>query len=141
MKKLFTIDDFAIAFVSALGYGYGYSIASLSGLPEFLCIVACFAVGLTTEVIVEKIVFSEAVQRKTSNRVLVYVSVVLLFLAGQAVSMRWLGVSLIEDLVEEFQWVVGLPVLGFLANLLIRFYKIRKIRSRYGDGTKALSSI
>jgi len=136
MKKLFTIDDFAIAFVSALGYGYGYTIASLSGLPELVCIVVCFAVGLTAEAIVEKIVYSEAVQRKTSNRILVYVSVVLLFLAGQAISMRWLGVSLIEDLVEEFQWVVGLPVLGFLANLLIRFYKIRKIRSRYGDGSK-----
>ena len=56
MKKLFTIDDFAIAFVSALGYGYGYTITSLSGLPELACIVVCFAVGLTAEAIVEKIV-------------------------------------------------------------------------------------
>ncbi len=29
MKKLFTIDDFMVAFIAALGYGFGDAIARL----------------------------------------------------------------------------------------------------------------
>ena len=46
MKKLFTIDDFAVAFISALGYGFGETVARLLGWPGPACIVACFAVGI-----------------------------------------------------------------------------------------------
>ena len=31
MKKLFTIDDFMIALIAALGYGYGYALAEHFG--------------------------------------------------------------------------------------------------------------
>ena len=34
MKKLFTIDDFMVAFIAAPGYGYGETIAKLFGLPK-----------------------------------------------------------------------------------------------------------
>ena len=49
MKKLFTIDDFMVAFISALGYGFGETITRLSGCSEVMCIVACFAVGIACE--------------------------------------------------------------------------------------------
>ena len=57
MKKLFTIDDFAIAFVSAMGYGFGYTIPMHLGWPELACLVACFALGIALEEIIGKIVF------------------------------------------------------------------------------------
>jgi para-nitrobenzyl esterase len=63
MKKLFTIDDFMVAFISALGYGFGETIARLTGWSEFWCIVACFVVGIACEEIISAIVFSKAVQR------------------------------------------------------------------------------
>ena len=31
MKKLFTFDDIMVAFISALGYGFGETIAKLFG--------------------------------------------------------------------------------------------------------------
>ena len=31
MKRLFSIDDFMVAFIAALGYGFGETIARLSG--------------------------------------------------------------------------------------------------------------
>lgn len=45
MKKLFTIDDFMVAFIAALGYGFGENIAKLPGWPLPACIAACFALG------------------------------------------------------------------------------------------------
>lgn len=38
-----------VAFISALGYGFGETIARLSGCSEVMCIVACFAVGIACE--------------------------------------------------------------------------------------------
>ena len=136
MKQLFTIDDFMVAFISALGYGYGYTLSKLSGWSEFMCVAACFALGIAMEEIIGKIVFSKAVQKSNANRLFTYIAILLIFLAAQYVSLRWMGASLLEDLEEEFAWVLGLPVLGFVVNLLIRGYRVRKIRKRYGDGNK-----
>ena len=136
MKKLFTIDDFAVAFVSAMGYGYGEAISNLFGWPPLACIVASFALGIALEEIIDRIAFSKTVQKKPENRLITYTVIVLLFLAAHAVSVRWMGISMMDYLLEEFAYVVGLPILGFLFNLLLRWYRIRKIRSLYGDGSK-----
>ncbi|MBO5568982.1 MAG: carboxylesterase family protein [Clostridia bacterium] len=136
MKKLFTIDDFMVAFISALGYGFGYTIPMHLGWPELACLVACFALGIALEEIISKIVFSKTVQQKTVNRVFTYVAILLVFLIAEFVSTRLLGTSLMEDLEEEFAWVVGLPILGLIVNLLIRGYRVRKIRKRYGNGSQ-----
>ena len=62
--KRLTIDDFAVAFVSALGYGFGYEIASLWGWPIPACLAACFAGGIALDWLMNKIVFSETVRKK-----------------------------------------------------------------------------
>ena len=100
MKKLFTIDDFMVAAIAALGYGFGETIAQLSGWPELMCVMACFALGIASEQIISKIVFSKTVQKSMANRIFTYVSIVLVFLAGQYVSVRWMGVSMMEYLVS-----------------------------------------
>jgi para-nitrobenzyl esterase len=136
MKKLFTIDDFMVAFISAMGYGFGYTIPMHLGWPQLACMVACFALGIALEELISKIVFSKTVQQKTVNRVFTYVVILLIFLIAEFVSMRLLGTSLMEDLEEEFAWVVGLPILGLVVNLCIRGYRVRKIRKLYGDGSE-----
>ena len=136
MRKLFTIDDFMVAFISALGYGLGYTIPMHLGWPQLACMAACFALGIALEELISKIVFSKTVQQKTVNRVFTYVAILLVFLIAEFVSTRLLGTSLKEDLEEEFAWVVGLPILGLIVNLLIRGYRVRKIRKRYGDGSQ-----
>ena len=136
MKKLFTIDDFMVAFISALGYGFGYTIPMHLGWSQLACMVSCFALGIALEELISKLVFSKTVQQKTVNRVFTYVAILFVFLIAEFVSMRLLGTSLIEDLEEEFVWVVGLPVVGLVVNLCIRGYRIRKIRKLYGDGSE-----
>ena len=134
MKKLFTIDDFMVALIAALGYGYGYAIAEHFGWPAPLCLVACFALGIVVEEIVEKIIFSKAVQKKVMNRVIAFAVIILVFVIGHFIAMRLLGASMIEDAKEEFLWVVGLPIVGFVINLIIRWIRIKRIRETYDDG-------
>ena len=136
MKKLYTIDDFMIAFISALGYGFGYNIPMYFGWSQTACIVACFAFGIVIEEIISKIVFSKIIQQKTANRVITFVVILIVFIVAEFVSLRLLDTSLMEDLEEEFAWVVGIPIAGFVVNLCIRGYRIRKVRKVYGDGSE-----
>lgn len=136
MKKLFTIDDIMVAFISALGYGFGETIAKLFGWPEIVCMGASFALGLALSEIISRIAFSKAVQKSRKNRILVYAAVFLIFLIAQGISVKWMGTSMLDYLKDEFLSVIGLPILGFAVNLLIRGFRIRKIRKLYGDGSE-----
>ena len=102
MKKLFTIDDFVIAFVSALGYGIGETVPRMFGCPELLCVAVGFAVGILLEEISGRAVLSKTVQKRKRNRALAYGLIVLAFLAGHFVSVSRMGVSLVDYLLEEF---------------------------------------
>ncbi|MBQ3425733.1 MAG: carboxylesterase family protein [Clostridia bacterium] len=136
MKKLYTIDDFMIPFVSAIGYGYGETIAMLSGWSPIACLVACFALGIFLEELITKIIFSAPVQKKTINRVMVYAAAIIFFAVAHYISAKWMGKSMIEYLMEEYMYVIGLPILGFIVNTLLRRYRVRKVRELYGDGSK-----
>ena len=136
MKKLFTIDDIMVAFISALGYGFGATISKLLGWPALLCEGASFLLGMGLNWIITKIAFSKAVQKKPVNRVITYVLVFLIFLAAHAFSVVWMGTSMFKYLKDQMVGVVGMPILGFFANLLIRWYQIKQIRKRYGDGSE-----
>lgn len=140
MKKLFTVDDFMVALIAALGYGYGYAVAERFGWPAPLCLVACFALGMALEEITDKIIFSKTVQKSTKNRIFAYAATVLVFLAAHAISTRLIGVSLLEEAKDEFLSVIGFAILGFVVNLIIRWVRIKRIRSVYGDGNEGYVS-
>ncbi|WP_049962508.1 carboxylesterase family protein [Oribacterium sp. FC2011] len=134
MKKLFTIDDFMVAFIAALGYGFGENIAYLLGWPVPACIAACLVAGIVLEEIISLIVFSKAVQKKPINRFITLVAVFLIVVLSQCISVKWMGVSMLSYIMEESVFVIGLPIISFVVNLIIRAYHIRKIRKIYGDG-------
>ncbi len=136
MKKLFTVDDFMVAFISALGYGFGETIARLSGWSMFMCTVASTVLGIVLEEFISNIVFSKAIQKSNERRIVTFAAIFLFFLGAQWVSIRWMGLSLIEYVHEEFIYVIINPVFGFIVNILIRFYRLWKIRRLYGDGSE-----
>ena len=41
---------------------------------------------------------------------------------------------MLDYLLEEYIYVIGLPIIGFIVSLLIRRYRIQKIRKLYADG-------
>ena len=136
MRKLFTIDDIMIAFVAAFGYGFGYTLPKHFGWPELVCIAVCLILGMALEYITGRIIFCEAVQRKPLNRIIAYAACLFVFMVSHIVSVTWLNSSMFDYLGEQFIYVIGLPILGFFVNLLIRGYRVQKIRRLYGDGSE-----
>ena len=136
MRKLFTIDDIMVAFVAAFGYGFGYTLSKHFGWPELVCIAICLVLGMASERIVSRIIFSKSVQKKMTNRVIAYAACLLVFLVSHIVSVLWLNSSMFVYLGEQFLYVIGLPILGFFVNLLIRMYRVQKIRRLYGEGSE-----
>lgn len=136
MKYLFTIDDLMIAFISAIGYGCGEAISTLLGWPFLLCQVISFAAGIGLEEIVGRITFSKTVQKRPENRILVYTVCFLVFLIGNFISTRLLGVSMVSYLLWELGFVIGLPLLTFVLCIIIRRRRSQKIREQYGDGSQ-----
>ncbi|SFE74582.1 carboxylesterase family protein [Succiniclasticum ruminis] len=135
MKKLFTVDDFMIAFVSALGYGLGYEIPKLLGWPDWQCLAVCFVAGFAMDFAVGRIIFSRAIQKKPAYRFVAFALFIFIFLAVQHIAMSWLGVSMLGHLLVQYRSVIAFPVLGFLLSMAVRWYRIRKVRRQYGDGS------
>ena len=83
MKKLFTVEDFAIGLVAALGYGFTFEGPKLLGCPMWLCVAICLVVGIALEMMVYKLVFSKAVQKTTARRAMAIAALVLGFVIGR----------------------------------------------------------
>ena len=136
MKRLFTFDDFMIALIAALGYGLGAEVPKLLGWHPWLCVGLSMAAGNVLDMLVRILVFSETVQKKKTYSVMIFAAFILVFLAIQCFLIFRLNVSLHNYLVEQYQYALILPVLGLAASRLIRWYFVRKVRKRYGDGSK-----
>ena len=136
MKKLFTLDDFMVAFISALGYGLGAEIPVILGLPAWVSPVLSLIAGMALSVIADKLVFSKLVQKKPANRFLAFGGILLIFVIAQIVLSTQSEVSLLQYVKEEHLTIILFPILGFLFSVFIRWLRIRKIRAQYGDGSK-----
>lgn len=135
MKKFFTIDDFIAGFIPALGYGLGFELPKIYGFEEWQCGLICLAVGGILDALANKIVFSKTVQNKPLNRVLISGAFFLIFLVFQYLAMTETGLSMEEYLLEQYAYIVIPAVLGFAFSLAKRWYLVKKIRARYGDGS------
>ena len=136
MKRLFTFDDFMVALIAALGYGLGAEVPKLLEWHPWLCVGLSMAAGNALDMLVRVLVFREAVQRKKMYSVMIFAAFILVFLGVQCFLTFWLDVSLLDYLVEQYQYALGLPILGLAASRLVRWYFARKVRKRYGDGIK-----
>ena len=124
-----------IAFVTAIGYGLSYEIAKLLGWEEWQCVVACLVFGVAVEWVVSKIIFSSTIQKKTSYRFLAFAVLICIFVAVQYFVMKWLKLSMLEHLAGQYGYVILAPIFGFAFTMAVRWYRIRKVRKQYGDGS------
>ncbi|MCQ2420601.1 MAG: carboxylesterase family protein [Clostridia bacterium] len=134
MKKWITIDAFIVAFFSAMGYGFGYSIPAVLNAPAWLCLIICIAGGMVMDEIASKIIYSRFTQEKVWRKLLVFAAFIVIFLIGNAVSTKCLDESLFDGLKEEWSYVLIFAVLGFATSLVKRHYKTVKVKARYGEG-------
>ncbi|SFG67605.1 hypothetical protein [Oribacterium sp. WCC10] len=73
---------FMVSFISALGYGFGETIARLSGWSMFMCTVASTVLGIVLEEFISNIVFSKAVQKSKERRIVTFAGIFLFFSRG-----------------------------------------------------------
>ena len=78
MKKLFTIDDFIVAFISAMAYGLSFEIPKILGVEMWQALIFCLVIGGTVDTVTKKIVFSKAVQKSTTNKALIFFALFIL---------------------------------------------------------------
>lgn len=135
MKKLFTIDDLMIGFVMAIGYGLGFAIPKAMGWSDLESGVVCCVVGWPLQELATRILFSKTVQNKTTYRYMVFGVFILLFLAAEYAAMSWMKLSASDYLLEQYLYIIGPPVLMFAFHMAVRWYRVRKIRKVYGDGS------
>ena len=135
MKKIVTIDDLMIGFVMAIGYGLGFAIPKAMGWSDLESGVICCVVGWPLQELATRILFSKTVQNKTAYRYMVFGVFILLFLAAEYAAMSWMGLSASDYLLEQYLYIIGPPVLMFAFHMAVRWYRIRKIRKQYGDGS------
>ena len=136
MKKLFTIDDFIIAFISALVYGLSFEIPMLLGWGIWTALPLCLIIGGAIDAVTKKIVFNKTVQKSTTNKALIFFALFVIFLIGGYVALQLTGLSLKDYFVENYIYSILPSVLGFVFSMAARWYQIRKVRARYGDGSQ-----
>ena len=105
------------------------------GWPMPACIVACFAVGMGMEFVMNKNVFSKVVQTRPLIRIFILVLVFFIFLISQYVALTYMDQSMEMYVGFQLAYVIGLPIIGFFFGLCVCGYQIEKIKERYGDGS------
>ena len=133
MKKWLTIDDVVCSFLSAVAYGFGYSIPSALNAPGWLCLVICFALGMFAESFSAKIIYSKFVQEKPSRRLIVSLLYVAFFIVCNAISNTLLKSSLVGGLEEQIITVAAFAFLGFIVSIVTKYFRYLKVKDRYGD--------
>ena len=94
MKKLFTIDDFIIAFISALVYGLSFEIPMLLGWGIWTALPLCLIIGGAIDAVTKRIVFNKTVQKSATNKALVFFALFVIFIIVQYVALQLRGYPL-----------------------------------------------
>ena len=136
MKKIFTIDSLIVCFISGLGYGLAFEIPKILGYEMWQSSIICLAVGGILDAVATRIIFSKVVQNNNLNRILVFIAYFLIFLGVQYVVLSWKDLPVLEYLLGQYLYVIIPAILGFAISATKRWYLTRKIRKRYGDGSK-----
>lgn len=134
MRKWIIADEYICAFLSAMGYGFGYSIPYIFGAPGWLCLLICFPCGMLLEKLAIKIIYSRYCQENRTRKLLIFAGIILVFLVGNYASTKIFEESLVGNLLEEFGYVLLFEVAGFAFYMLRHHYRKTIAKERYGSG-------
>ena len=133
MKKWITIDVLIIGFFVTVASGFGYAVPNALNLPDWLCIVICFAVAIVFEELGYKIIFNEYTQAKPHRKYVMFAVFILLFIIGNYFYKKLYGETLLNDLSEQFEQVFIFALIGFVMSFVKYYLKTRKIKDKYNE--------
>jgi para-nitrobenzyl esterase len=88
MKKIFTVDDLIICFISGLGYGLSFEIPKILGYEMWQSSIICLIVGVVLDKGATNIIYSRVVQSNKLNRILAFVTFFLIFIQNKRENPR-----------------------------------------------------
>ncbi len=136
MKRLLNTEDILVSFFSSIGFGVGYSATKSLEKSEIFCIIIAIIVGLGMGFLGEKLVKIKWARKNATNRDLMKVGIIVIFLIAAVVTKRIFNHSLFEDLtVSLVLGTVGITISVFIVLIILQAIKAVIIRFRYKDGS------
>ena len=135
MKKLISIDGCFVALASAIGYGLGYAIPEKLGCGSLISMLICMTLGSVPGAAAAKIVFSKYIQEKKSRRIIAFAVIVAVFSLAYLIGLCF-HYNLFEELFFDLGWEIIFPIVGFVVYLVVSWLRVKRIRSKYGDGSE-----
>ena len=75
-------------------------------------------------------------QKSTTNKTIIFLALFVIFIAGEYVAFSLTGLSAEDYLLDNYISLILPSILGFVISMAVRWYQVRKIRKRYGDGSQ-----
>ena len=138
MKKLFTVDDLLVAFISAVGWGLGAIIPAHEGANIWICFLCSTVAGLLMDGLGRRLIRQKAVQKSALLKWGIGLGFAALFLIADRISVHYYQESLLKSLKEQYFYVIAYPIFGFVLALLVFCIKRYLIRKRFGRGEEGL---
>ena len=136
MKKIFTLDQLLTAFISAVGWGVGLIIPEKLGYGQVVCFAVSAVCGLLLDFIAGRIMQIKYLQEKVSSKIHLGIGIVVFFLFCEFAVRKNTGSSLLSTLEEQYLYVVLLPCGGFILSLAVSYFKVKRLKKRFGRGEK-----
>ena len=134
MKKIFTLDQLLVAFISAVGWGIGIIIPQRLGCGQGVSLVVCTVCGLSFDWLAGKIMQLKRIQARPSNKLWVGLAFAAFFVLCELAVRAYTGSSLISSLAEQYFYIVLLPFAGFILSLAVSHFKVKRLEKRFGRG-------
>ncbi len=135
MKRLLNAEDILISFFYAVGYGIGYIIPKSMGKHEIFCILISIISGILLGILGGKFIKIWS-KKSATNRDLISIAIVVIFILFSVFSQRLFDHSLYKDLtINLILGTVGISSSVFIFLLIVQTIKAYIIRKRYKDGS------
>ncbi len=137
MKRLLNTEDILVSFISAIGFGVGYVVPKTWDKPEIFCIIISILLGIGSGFLGEKIIKVKWAKESATNRDLLTIGVIAVFLISTYFTQKVYDHSLFEELTYGLVLgTVGLSISVFIVLIILQTIRAYLIKLRFKDGSK-----
>lgn len=134
MKKIVTLDSIMVSFISAMGYGFGFTVPNAYKINPIICVLICMALGTIMNKIATMVIFNSYVQKNNARRYIVFGCFALFFGLGYFFLAKFFAYSLWNDVGTDLTFSVVIPIVFFIISIVISAVKQKKLLEKYGTG-------
>ena len=122
----FDIETILDCFISAIGYGVGYSLPNKLGYPPIVCIISCLALGTVFDIISEKILTSKYFVSSKRNMIAFTIGIYVTYFVVCLIVLNTLDYDLDDELLLNIGLLVIFEMLSFAIKYIKELFKQKK---------------